>query len=270
MKKQTFFTIALCCCGFMSWSQFDNKLSELGLKGKVSSLVEREYQLTNYDYNTKKEERKVTFLFNTNGFKTEEKYTNPAGETLYLGTLKYAPSGELVEEKVNNYEQKKDFVKKYVTEAKEITVNLAVESETPSIHEKYTLDLKNNVTQKLEYDRGEVIRTFKYSYNSAGKLQSETQQMPGLNINFRYTYNNKGQLTKKSEVNAAGKVLHTQSYTYDANGNIVAEVTSYTNDPQELRLTYKYVLDSAGNWTEKQEFMDGRLFSVITREISYY
>jgi hypothetical protein len=242
----------------------------LGLKGKVSSLVEREYQLTNYDYNTKKEERKATFLFNTNGFKTEEKYTNPEGEVLYLGVFKYAPSGELVEEKVNNYEYKKDFVKKYVTAAKNVTVSIEVASEAPSILEKYTLDLKKNVTQKVEYDRGETVRTFKYSYNSVGRLESETQQMPGFNINFRYAYNNMGQLTKKSEVNAAGKVLHTQSYTYDANGNLDTEVTSYSDDPQKLTLTYKYVLDSAGNWTEKQEFMDGRLFSVITREISYY
>lgn len=268
--RKTIFTIALCCFGFTSWSQFDNKLSELGLKGKVSSLVERAYQLTNYDYNTKQEERKTVFLFNTNGFKVEEKYTNPAGEVLYLGVFKYAPSGELLEEKVNNYEYKKDFVKTYVVTSKDITVNIAVDSDAPSIHEKYTLNLKKNVTQKVEYDQNKTVRTFKYSYNPAGRLESETQQMPGLNINFRYAYNNKGQLSKKSEVNAAGKVIHTQSYTYDANGNINTEITSYADDPQKLTLTYKYVLDSAGNWTEKQEFMDGRLFSVITREISYY
>jgi hypothetical protein len=242
----------------------------LGLKGKVSSLVEREYQLTNYDYNTKKEERKAIFIFNKNGRKTEEKYMNPAGEVLYLGVFKYSPSGELVEEKVNNYEYKKNFVKKYLTVKKDITVNIEVESEAPSIHEKYTLDLKKNVTQKIEYDHGETVRTFKFSYNSASQLEAETQQMPGLNINFQYAYNNKGQLTKKSEVNATGKIIHTQSYTYDANGNVDTEITSYADDPQKLTLKYKYLLDSTGNWTEKQEFMDGRLFSVTTREISYY
>ncbi|MDR2026789.1 MAG: hypothetical protein LBQ01_04420 [Prevotellaceae bacterium] len=264
------FTIVLCCLFFPSRSQFDNKLSDLGLKGKVSSVVEREYRLTNYDYNTKEEERKASFTFNTDGRKTEEKYANPSGETLYLGVFKYSSSGELVEEKVNNFEYKKNFVKKYVTAPKDITVHIEVESAASQIHEKYTLDAKKNVTQKVEYDNGETVRTFKYSYSSAGRLQSETQQMPGLNINFRYTYNNKGQLEKKSEVDAAGKVLHTQTYTYDKNGNVDSEVTSYAGDPQKLTLKYKYVLDSAGNWTEKQEFMDGRLFSVITREISYY
>jgi hypothetical protein len=268
--KKIVLVIVSCCIFFTSWSQFYNKLTEFGLKGKVSSLVEREYQLTNYDYNSKKEERKAVFIFNTKGLKTEEKYTNPAGEVLFLGVFKYSTSGELVEEKVNNYEYKENFVKTYVSKPGEITVNIAGESKASGIYAKYALDLKKNITQKVEYDKGEVVRTFKYSYNSVGKLQSETQQMPGLNIYFRYTYNNKGELTKKSETNAEGQVIHSQTYTYDANGNVETEITSYANNPQKLTLRYKYILDSRGNWTEKQEFMDERLFSVITREISYY
>lgn len=268
--KKTVFTIGLCCFFISSNAQFDNKISDLGLKGKVSSVVEREYQLTNYDYNSKKEERKATFIFNQNGRKTEEKYTNPSGETLYLGVFKYAPSNELVEEKVNNFEYGKNFVKKFITSSKEISVNIEVESEIPQLHEKYVLDSKKNLIQKVEYDNGEPVRTFKYSYSSDGKLQSETQQMPDGSINFRYIYNNKGQLDRKTEVSASGKVLHTQSYTYDKSGYVDTEVTSYTDDPQKLTLKYKYILDSTGNWIEKQEFMDGNLFSVITREILYY
>jgi hypothetical protein len=236
----------------------------------VSSVIEREYQLTNYDYNSKKEERKATFIFNQNGCKTEEKYIDPSGEILYLGVFKYASSGELVEEKVNNFEYRKNFVKKFTASSKEISVNIEVESETSQLHEKYVLDSKKNVTQKIEYDNGKTVRTFKYSYTPDGKIQSETQQMPDASFNFRYTYNNKGQLDRKTEVSASGKVLHTQSYTYDKSGYVDTEITSYADDPQKLTLKYKYVLDSAGNWTEKQEFMDGNLFSVITREISYY
>jgi hypothetical protein len=269
MKKTVSATV-LCCFYFLSWSQFDNRLSELGLKGKVSSLVEKEYQLTNYDYNSKKEERKATFIFNTTGYKTEEKYTGPAGEMLYLGVFTYAASGELTEEKVNNYEYGKNFVKRYVTVPGSVTVNIEVESETPQIHAKYSLDLKKNVTQRIEYDRGETVRTFKYTYTPAGKLQSETQQMPGASINFRYAYNSKGQLEKKTEVDASGKVIHTQSYIYNKDGYTDTETTSYVGDPQKLTLKYKYELDSKGNWIEKQEFMDGHLFSVTTREISYY
>jgi hypothetical protein len=268
--KKAVSAIVLCCFFFSSWSQFDNKLTELGLRGKVSSLVEREYQLTNYDYNTKKEERKAIFIFNTDGCKTEEKYVNPSGEISYLGTFKYSTSGELLEEKVNNFEYKKNFIKKYITAKSDITVNIEIESETPQMYEKYFLDSKKNVTQRIEYDRGETVRTFKYTYNPTGKLLSETQQMPGANINFRYAYNNKGRLEKKTEVDASGKVVHTQSYTYNKNGHVDSEITAYSNDPQKLTLKYVYVLDSNGNWTEKQEFMDGRLFSVITREVSYY
>jgi hypothetical protein len=269
--KKTVSTIVLCCLFFSSWSQFDNKLSELKLKGKVSSIVEKEYQLTNYDYDSKKEERKAIFMFNSEGYKLEEKYMSPSDEVLYLGVFTYSSSGVLVAEKVNNFEFEKNFVKQYINSPKEIIVNIAVEAETPHLYEKYTLDAKKNVTQKVEYDdRGEAVRTFKYTYNPAGKIQSETQQVTGASINFKYTYNNKGQLSKKTEVDALGKIIHTQTYTYDKNGYVDAEITSYTDDSQKLTLKYKYVLDSMGNWIEKQEFMDEHLFSVITREISYY
>jgi hypothetical protein len=268
--KKTVFVIALCCIVFPTWSQFFNKRSELGLKGTVSIVVEREFQLINYDYKNRKEQRRATFIFNPEGMKTEEKYTTPSGEVLYFGVFKYSPTGELIEETVNNAEYKKSFVKKYVITPENITVNIEIGYEAPSVLERYTLDAKKRVTQKNEYDNGKLVRTFNYVYNSLGQLQSETQQMPGLNINFRYSYDDKGQLTKKSEVNASGATVHTLSYIYDKYGNIETETTSYADDPHKLTLKYKYVLDYAGNWTVKQEFMDGRLFSMTTREISYF
>jgi hypothetical protein len=268
--KKTVCAITFCCFFFASLAQFDNKLSDLGLKGKVRSVIEKEYQIANHDYNSKKEERQTVFTFDKNGSKTEEKYTGPSGEMLYHAVFTYSPSGELVEENTNNYEYNKKFVKKFVSASNGIVVNIEYESETPRVHEKYTLDSKNKVIQKVDYDHGELFRTFNYAYNSSGQLQSETQQMQGSSINFKYSYNTKGLLDKKTEVSTSGKVLHTQSYIYDKNGNVLTEVTSYADDPQKLTLSYRYVIDATGNWTEKQEFMDGNLFSVTTREISYF
>jgi hypothetical protein len=268
--KKLVCAIAFCCFFSASRAQFENKLADFGLKGNVSSLTEKEYQITNYDYNNKKEERRAIYTFDSNGSKTGDKYINPSGEVLYQGVFTYSPSGDPLEEKVNNVEYSKKFVKKYSVTAKEIIVTVEYEAETPYVLEKYVLDSKKKVIQRIDHDRGEIIRTFNYTYNSSGKLQSETQQMPGSSINFKYAYDGKGLLNRKTEVNAAGKVLHTQSYTYDKNGNVLTEITSYAGDPQKLTLSYKYTLDSAGNWTEKQEYMDGKLFSVLTREISYF
>jgi hypothetical protein len=242
----------------------------LGINGKVQSVIQSEYKVTNYDYNSLKEERRTVFTFNRDGYKTEEKYTSPLGEVLYQVTFSYLPSGELAEEKVSNFEYNKNFVKKYGVNPKSITVDIAYESEAPHLFEKYTLDAKGNVTQKVDYENGEVFRTFNYTYNSSGLLQSESQQMQGTNLNFKYAYNGKKQLEKKTEVTSSGKVLHSQSYTYDKNGNILTEVSSYSNDPQKLTLSYKYVIDSKGNWIEKQEFMDKHLFSVTKRVVFYF
>jgi hypothetical protein len=261
--------IVFCSFVFPSWSQFENKLSDLGIKGKVQSVIQSEYQVTNYEYKNLKEERRTTFVFNQDGYKTGEKYTSPLGEVLYQVTFGYLPSGELAEERVNNLEYNKKFVKKYSVDSKSITVNIVYESETPRLAEKYTLNNKGAIIQKVDYDNGEVFRTLKYAYNSAGLLQSESQQMQGSNINFKYAYNGKGQLETKTEVNSSGRVLHTQSYTYDSNGHVLTEITAYADDPQKLTLSYKYASDSKGNWFEKQEFMDGHLFSVTKRVILY-
>jgi hypothetical protein len=259
------------CCFFLAvWAQFENKLSDFGLRGNVSSIIEREYQIVNYDYNSKQEERRAVFTFNKDGAKTEEKYINTSGEVLYHGIFIYSPSGELVEERANNAEYKKKFVKRYSAATDGISVDIEYESESPYTLEKYILDSRKKVIQKIDYDHREVFRTFTYTYNASGMLQSETQQMPGTNINFKYTYDSKGWLNKKTEVDASNKVLHTQTYTYDKNGNVLSEVTSYTGDPKKLTLSYKYVIDPAGNWTEKQEYMDEKLFSLTTREISYF
>jgi hypothetical protein len=262
--------IVFCSFFFPSWSQFENKLSDLGIKGKVKSVIQIEYQVTNYDYKKIKEERRITFVFNQNGYKTEEKYTSPKGDVLYQATFGYSTSGDIVAEKVNNFEYKKNFIKKFTVSPQDITVNIAYDAEAPYLLEKYTLDAKGNVTQKVDYENGEAFRTLKYTYNGAGLLQSESQQMQGSNINFKYQYNGKGWLEKKSEINSSGKALHSQSYTYDKNGNITAEVSAYANDPEKLTLSYKYETDSIGNWYEKQEFMDGRLFSVTKRIILYF
>jgi hypothetical protein len=262
--------IVFCSLFFPSQAQFENKLSDLGIKGKVKSVIQSDYQVTNYDYNSLKEERRTTFVFNQDGYKTDEKYTSPLGEVLYQGIFSYLPSGELAEEKVSNFEYKKNFVKKYSVSAKSIIVDIAYESETPYLSEKYTLNDKGKVSQKVDYEKGEVFRTLKYTYTGAGLLQSESQQMQGTNVNFKYTYNGKGLLEKKTEVNSSGKTLHSQSYTYDKNGNVTTEIASYAGDPQKLTLAYKYVLDTKGNWIEKQEFMDGHLFSVTKRIISYF
>jgi hypothetical protein len=268
--KKIVCTITFCCFFVALWSQFENKLSDFGLKGNVGSVIEKEYQITNYDYNNKKEERRATFSFNKNGSKTEEKYANPSGDVLYHGIFTYSPSDELVEEKVNNIEYNKRFVKKYSIAPDNIDVNIEYEGDTPYMIEKYILDSRKKVTQKINYDHKEVVRMFNYTYNSSGMLQSETQQISETNINFKYAYDAKKQLNKKTEVDASGKVIHSQTYTYDKNGNVLTEVTSYANDPQKLTLTYKYIIDALGNWTEKQEYMDGKLFSLIIREISYF
>jgi hypothetical protein len=268
--RKTVCAFTLCCFFFTSQAQFENKLADMGIKGNVKSVLEKEYHVTNYDYNNKKEERQAVFIFDNDGNKTEETYTAPSGDVLYHAVYTYSPDGDLIEEKTDNFEYNKRFVKKYTFESKSISVTIEYDSEAPLMLETYKLDSKNKVIQKIDYSADEIDRTINYTYSSAGLKLTETHQMSGTNVYFKYSYNNNGQLKTKTEVNVSGKALHTQSYMYDKKGNLLTETTSYADTPEKLKISYRYILDHAGNWTEKQEFMNENLFSVTTRELSYY
>lgn len=260
--------IILCSIILPAWSQADHKLADLGLKGKVSSVIEHEYQIAN---DGEKEIRRNVYSFNQTGCKLEEECSDPMSKVFYSAKFKYYPSGELQEENVNNCGHSTDYIKTYDWSPGKLNINIQYPSEQPVLYSKYTLNSKGKIIKRIDYDKGGTFRVIDYDYTPAGNLQTEKQLMQGsVNMNFKYSYNGKGQIEKKIETNNAGKVMHTTTYTYDDKGNVISEVASYTDDPNILTLTYKYVYDSNGNWTEKQEYMDNNLFSLVKREIAYF
>ncbi|MDR2423481.1 MAG: hypothetical protein LBD59_02000 [Prevotellaceae bacterium] len=264
LTVKTFISLTFCFSMCCAYSQFDNTLAELGLKNAVKSVLETDYQIGG---NESKAERNVLTKFSENGCKTEERHFVPSGEISYSANFKYSSSGELMEETVNN--TGKDFVRTYSSNAQKITIHIRYET-AAQLSAEYYLDDKGKVTQRVDYDdEGKTFRTFKYSYSS-NRLQLETQTMQESILQFKYAYNSKGRLEKKMEMSPAGKTLHTVSYTYDANGNVLTETSSYSNDPDKLVIQYKYIYDNRGNWTEKRESMNGNLFSITKREITYY
>lgn len=261
---KTFISLTFCCFICSAYAQFDNTLAELGLKDAVKSVLETDYQIGGSE---SKEGRKLLIKFSDNGCKTEERHFVSSGEISYSANFKYSSSGELMEETVNN--TGKDFVRTYSSNAQKITVHIRYDA-AAQLSAEYSLDAKGKVMQRIDYDdEGKTFRTFKYSYSS-NRLQAETQTTQESTLQFKYAYNSKGRLEKKTELTPAGKASHTVSYTYDANGNVLSETSSYAGDSDKIVIQYKYVYDQKGNWTEKRESMNGNLFSITKREISYY
>jgi len=271
MRKLLFFAVFGCFC-INLYSQLDYKLSDMDIKGSVSFMTEKEFQVKGADYSLQTEIRRSAFAFNKNGCKIEEEYSTPEGEVAYQGVFKYSENGNIVEEKISNFEVGENFIKTYDIGKSAISVNIQEGSAQPTLLAKYIIDSKNNVTKRTDYNNsGGTFRVLDYLYDASGKITSETQQMPGSEkLTFKYLYNSKGQLEKKQEVNNTGAVTYTQSYTYDEKGSIATETSFYVDDPQKLLISYKYIYDDKGNWIEKQEYMDGNLFSVVKREIAYF
>jgi YD repeat-containing protein len=140
----------------------------------------------------------------------------------------------------------------------------------------YEYDEKGNNTQVLIKQNGRIQKTIQKTYNSAGNLISETAIVEGkkaplasLAVNNgetvqvfyaqdgvtevtkeKTTLNKAGQLLKKEILNASGKVIVSETKTYDLQGNItqsinfdatnkVTETTNYQYDAKENLLNDK-------------------------------
>jgi hypothetical protein len=271
MKRKCFFTVILCALFCPLWGQPGQKLADFDLKNAVKSMTESEYQVDNYDYKQQRLLRETVIVFNISGYKTDEEYVSPEGEVLFRNICTYTPSNELVEEKGSDFGSNKNFLKTYKTEGKKIVVTFAYDGQPVKLFEDYQFDAKNKLAQSTEYDENEgVYRIRKYTYNADGLVQYESMQMQDTKLNFQYVYNKHKQVHQKMEVNASGKISHTQTFAYTAEGHVASEETSYSVDPDKIVMSYKYTVDKNGNWTEKQEYMDGKLISVTKRKLTYY
>jgi hypothetical protein len=250
-------------------AQFDNKLSDFGLKGKVRSVAESEYQIDDYDLASQVEIRRTARLFNQNGYKTDEEYSLPTSEVSQRSALKYSPQNELLEEKTDCFGKGENYTKNFEVAKGNISVKITRGDAAPVLHAMYSLDSQGRVVRQTDFNGMGAVGMSQYTY-SAGRLQSEVRKISDSEVRFAYKYNASGLPESKREVSSDGKVLHTHTFAYDGKGNLVSEISSYAGDPEKISITYKYTFDSAGNWTEKQEFMNGNLFSVVKRTIMYY
>ena len=264
-------TVIFMFLGFSltSGAQFDNKLSDFGLKGKVKSVAESEYQINDYDPVSQVEIKRVARLFNRNGYKTDEEYSLPTSEVSLRSTLKYSPKNELLEEKTDCFGKGENYTKTYELSKTSISVKITREGAAPVLLAMYALNAQGKVTRQTDFNGVGAVGISQYTY-VAGRVQTEVRKMSDSEVRFTYKYNVNGLPESKRELSAAGKVLHTQLFVYDAKGNLISEISAYANDPEKVTISYKYTFDSTGNWTEKQEYMNGNLFSILKRSITYY
>ena len=114
---------------------------------------------------------------------------------------------------------------------------------------EYTYDENNNITAvtkpdgsvtETRYDDAQrvvytaenvndtIIVGYEYEYDTEGRILSETDL--ATNLKSEYTYDNLSRVTKRKITNLTCNTVTEESYTYDANGNILTSTVSTEED----------------------------------------
>jgi hypothetical protein len=149
----------------------------------------------------------------------------------------------------------------------------------------YEYDEKGNNTQVTYKQNGQTKKVTQKTYNAAGKLMAETvvgdvkkAPLTSLSANNdetiqvfyaqdgvteqtkeKTTVNKAGQLLKKEILNASGRVVLSETKSYDLQGNITQSINFDATDKVTLTTNYEY--DAKGNLLKDQTFRNDILFA---------
>ena len=80
----------------------------------------------------------------------------------------------------------------------------------------------------VEVDDGDIIIGYEYSYDSLGRISSET--LLAENIRYDYAYDSLSRIISRTAVNLQTNESTTENYTYDQAGNITSSVKVDTSE----------------------------------------
>ncbi|XQY93684.1 DNRLRE domain-containing protein [Metabacillus sp. HB246100] len=202
--------------------------------------------------------RTLTLAYNSDGY--VQSVTGPSNRIISYSYLNsYLTKVTQTAGEITSYEYNAGKLSKVVepnhTETKPVFTQFVFDPETDHLKEvinpksqKYLLsyDLTNK-TLLFTQPNG---RKIKYSYNEAANPTQVIEDVGGLNITSTYKYEGNN-LIETKDPNDLGSSTPTESYTYDANGNVITAKDSYGTE------TYNYnanndvtsIVDTEGDQT---------------------
>ncbi len=159
-------------------------------------------------------------------------------------------------------------------------------------------DAQGLLVETEHYWKHQVMQRELFSYDAEGRLAGgEVYGFEGALLgNYSYTLGPDGRPTEQVLTSKEGKVLWKSNFTYDAQGNLMERITydtdgsvmgstkvsfnekgfpmateSFgTNSTPDRKLTHTYEgEDSEGNWIRRINYSDGKVVSLVEREIIY-
>lgn len=225
---------------------YNNQLTyKYDTTGKLTTMTDASGRVLTFTYNsdglvssvTGPATRKVTYTY-SNGFLT--KVTQTAGE---ITSYEY-DKGKIVKVYEPNHTDTKPVINQFVYD---LNTNHVKEVINPK-KQKYLLDY--NLTNKTLLFTQPNGRKIQYSYNDAANPTQIIEDVDGLKITTSYKYEGNN-LIESKDPNDQGKTTPTESYQYDANGNVISATDSYGTEKYEYNSNNDVtsILDTEGDQT---------------------
>lgn len=137
---------------------------------------------------------------------------------------------------------------------------------------EYKYDQKGNEIEAIAFDTQRRKKSiFTTQYNEQNKKIS--QQRYDGNMKFLqktdYFYDAQFHLVKEILYNEKGKIEAETRLRRDKNGNIFEYLLDW-KDVKKGQDKFIYKLDKNGNWIEKLEYKNGKIYTIAEREIEYF
>jgi len=138
----------------------------------------------------------------------------------------------------------------------------------PSFEQIREFDINGNVILEESYNKDELQyrKESKYSNNKLIELTYET--INGTNDRTSYSYNENGLLIGRTTFNPDNMITFKETKSYNSNQDLILQIQESSFNGKESR-EFKYKYDYNGNWIEKKEFINGKLFKTEYRVITY-
>ena len=250
----------------------ESDLHKMGIKGKITTLKEIEYDARDNFGNVEKSESgsETYWTFNEAG-NIMENYEVLAGYIIGKRVCSY--DGDKIQSireafDVNRYTE---YIHTYQYGKKgELTTLISAEPDGGIVSKySYTWDKQGNLLEEVQYDEtGAMYMKEIYSYDDSGRKAEFIKKDRVGNTVRKIAYQYSGNETKPNheiEFGSAGEIAKKTQYTWGSKGELL-ERKETGSDLHETVTSYKYVWDSNNNWTELTESVNGAPVSVTERK----
>jgi hypothetical protein len=252
-----------------------NETAKQNLKGKVKSVIEAHYNLTDGDITLEAPKLSMTLrrTFNPDGNKLEEAYLGPTGKIDARSVFKYDNSGYTISALTYNSGDipKAKFLFTNDRKGNKISEQCFERSNPTPINSSYSYDEYGNRKEWLQYNRdGSLSSKSVYAYDKQNRLIQTLEYDENKLINktvFKYAGLNQPIETDLILPEQPSKRV----FKYNAYGDPVEEVTKGFDGKKWLEIRYTYEgYDKNENWLKRTNNYDGRPGNIIERKITYY